>query len=284
MALHNRRRRLALLAERESEGDVFWSESFSERARVRLSHAFDSADAECSYQASSTAHQLILEDEGLRGLGFYDDPSRDLHAYLDACPDEMVPTVIEAMYQAVDIKGRPGQWGGSPARSLAASVAEILVEERIAYELDDGEMVSFSSKAMHVDVVEPALRLIGGADWAKVDEAYRSALAEISGGDAGDAITDAATALQEALKLLGATGGSLGPLVKSARKIGLLAPHDLAFEDIVSRTIDWVSADRSEVGDAHTVTAALKEDAWLTIHIVGALIVRLSSRTQRPKK
>lgn len=45
--------------------------------------------------------------------------------------------------------------------------------------------------------------------------------------------------------------------------------------------MQWVSAGRSTMGDAHHATSPLPEDAWLTVHIVGAIIVRLANQTPR---
>ena len=44
----------------------------------------------------------------------------------------------------------------------------------------------------------------------------------------------------------------------------------------------WVSADRSEMGDSHKAETTLtRDDAWLTVHVVGALILRLASEGGR---
>jgi hypothetical protein len=128
-------------------------------------------------------------------------------------------------------------------------------------------------------VVVPTLRLLAGrVDYAAVEIAYRNALEEISGGKPDDAITDAATALQEMLELLGCEGNALGPLIRDARRKGVLAPHDQTLGDAIAKIGDWVSADRSEMGDGHRgASAATRDDAWLIVHIVGALVLRLAS-------
>ena len=109
-----------------------------------------------------------------------------------------------------------------------------------------------------------------------MERAYQDALRELAGGDPADAITDAGTALQEALTVAGAKGNALGPLLKSARQLGLLRAHDAALEEGIVKLVDWVSADRSTLGDAHKASQARREDAWLTVHVVGALILRLA--------
>ena len=101
-----------------------------------------------------------------------------------------------------------------------------------------------------------------------MEKAYRKALDELHDGSPDDAITDASTALQEALSALGCKGKSLGILVNSAVANKVIDPHD-------KKLIDWVSADRSTKGDAHYVSSASTEDAWLTLHVVGAIILRI---------
>jgi hypothetical protein len=156
-------------------------------------------------------------------------------------------------------------------------VETVLAEERISYDFVDGEMVPFESKELHNAVIEPALHLLSGKkEFSGAEKAYLDALHELSKGDASDAITDAGTALQETLTALGCEGNALGPLLASARKQRLLGSHDYPLLTLLEKTIDWVSADRSNMGDAHKAGAATRADAWLTVHIVGAIIVRLS--------
>ena len=41
---------------------------------------------------------------------------------------------------------------------------------------------------------------------------------------------------------------------------------------MTERIVDWIGADRSQLGDGHTASGATAEDAWLAVHIGGALI------------
>lgn len=83
--------------------------------------------------------------------------------------------------------------------------------------------------------------------------------------------------------MLGADGNALGPLIASAQRKGIILGHDQALLETVARAASWVSADRSQVGDAHSVSAATREDAWLTVHIVGAVLLRLSAVENRSR-
>lgn len=86
-----------------------------------------------------------------------------------------------------------------------------------------------------------------------------------------DSAADAITALQEAPTAL-----------KSARAKGLLAPHDTPLLEAIERALHWVSADRSALGDSHAAaTRATVDDAWLTVHVVGAIILRLTASGPR---
>lgn len=277
--LHRRRKRLEEMARQEAAGANFWTDEFDEATRTKILHAF--TDAVGDYELptyASYARGLILRDEGWMRLTNQDTNSTyDFLNFLAVCEDDMVPTVVEAMFEAVAkaAVGGFGQWEAQ--RRLSSVIAVILREHRISYDLIDGQMVEFSSREMHEAVMVPALSLLAGrADLDKAESAYRDALDEISKGKAGDAITDAGTALQETLVVLGCSGNALGPLIKSAKSQGLLAAHDTPLLDAIERTMQWVSADRSETGDAHQAADATVDDAWFIGHIVGALMLRLA--------
>ena len=281
--LHARRRRLADLAAREVEGESFWSESFEMPLRVRLVHLMN--DMDYSEVFTTEARKMILRDEGVFTLsGSGRSTGDDFRTYVLSCPDDMMPTVIEAFDAALNdtlAQVRAGRAGR--ARGFAEVVNGLLREHRLSYEFDAGEMVPFSSRELHVEVVAPTLRLLGSdPTWHNVELSYRNALEELSKGDAADAVTDAGTALQEALTTRGADGKSLGPLIKSARSKGILAAHDAPMLDAIERVLNWVSADRSNTGDSHNAAPARIEDAWLIVHVVGALILRISTGSDRP--
>lgn len=282
MQLHFQRKRAAERAAREAAGESFWTTKFDDSARVRILHSFRDAVGESGLQYE-LARGLLLRRAGLLQLCRQTmNPHDDLLNYLLQCPDDMVPSVIEAMSHVCNdgsVKQRTYNWDSDVFDRL---VNLILLEHRISYELVNSEMIEFSSKELHQEVLAPALQLLAGRqDLARVESAYRDALKEISKGAPSDAITDAGTALQEMLQALGCTGNSLGPLIKSARENGFLAPHDSPMLGVVVKVLDWVSADRSERGDAHEVSSANIDDAWFTVHIVGAAILRLSKASKR---
>lgn len=200
----------------------------------------------------------------------------DFLAHFQRCSHEEFPTVIEALGFAMR------QTYTFNERQFEAKVNEILAEHRVSFEYIDMHMVEFELKELHVEVVAPTLRLLAGRQgWDDVEKAYRDALGELSSGNPEDAITDAGTALQEALNVLGCKGKSLGSLIRSARDSGILASHDSPMVEAIAKIMHWVSADRSTMGDAHNSASATRDDAWLTVHVVGALILRLATGNSR---
>ncbi|MCS7476396.1 hypothetical protein ACFFQW_04370 [Umezawaea endophytica] len=273
--LFSRRKRLERIAEKERQGESFWSNKFTENVRIRIFHAFGDATGAYTFACASLARDLILRDEGKFFLhNNMLNEAEDFFEYMMACDDEEMPMVIEAMYQGM----RGGRSSSVDPWAFTEVLKDILREARVSYEMINNQMVEFTSREMHVSVVAPVLELLAGdSKLRRVEVAYQDALKEISNGAGADAITDAGTALQELLTLLGCAGNALGPLIKSAKANGLIAAHDARMVDGIASIMHWVSADRSESGDAHSATKVSVEDAWLTVHVVGALILRLAN-------
>lgn len=275
--LFKRRKRLEELAKAEADGRSFWTPVFDDKARYKIVYAMNDAAGNSPVVTVREARALVLRDEGLPYLTRAGaDPLDDFFNKIMKCPDGDVPMLIEAI--ATTLRSATMQFGMVRPDAyvlFVETVNEMMREHRISFEIIDGRMVEHDSREMHVSVVEPALQLLGGQPrFANVETAYRNALDEIAKGNAADAITDAGTALQQALTVLGATGNALGPLIKDAERLGLVSPHD-------QKLLQWVSADRSVMGDSHQVSHATIDDAWLTVHIVGAVILRLAADTQR---
>lgn len=288
--LHNQRRLQRQREEEEAAGADFWVDIFPEPFRIQLDRYPSSAYGGNAADILGFARELILDDEGLRTLTGKGQANADMTAYIETCDDPMMPTAVEALGKSItEFVGRVNAYDPFVAREVQvaneryeAFVNERLQRHRIRFELIDGQMVEKNSLELHAAVVAPALRLLGGRrGWEKVETAYKNALDELHGGSAEDAITDAGAALQEALEAVGCKGNALGPLIVDARNRGLLAAHDQRLTRSIEDVMQWVSADRSAMGDAHHATAPSPEDGWLIVHIVGALIVRLSSGSAR---
>ena len=138
---------------------------------------------------------------------------------------------------------------------------------------------------MHTKVVVPTLSLLGGDNrYRDVETAYQEALGEISNGSPDDAVTDAARALETMLAILGCSGNTLGKKLTDARSRGLFGDHDSQLREALMKVGSWVASDRAETGDAHPGGVAIVDDAWLIVHIVGALILRLSRTPIRGRR
>jgi hypothetical protein len=271
--LHLARIRRQAVEETEAAGVNLWGAEFEAAALVRIEAGFRSHWT--TQHLSSVARRVRSRFERelgitLRGGGWDQIAGVLLTTYPYDGPS-LIPSMIEALAQVAEDGHLNDQING------------VLREHRISFELVEDQMIEFESKELHENVVVPTLRLLAGRkDWESVEGAYQKALEEVSRGDPSDAITDAGTALQETLVALGCEGKSLGPLLKSARSKGLLAPHDASLEKAIDGLVTWVSADRSEKGDSHKgASGASREDGWLTIHVVGALILRLVSGDER---
>lgn len=276
--LYKERKRLRERAEAEAGGKSFWTSAFDEKVRHKLLYATQDAAQREMQVISEMARRIILTGEGLPWLIDSSlEPHEDFGAYYFKCPDDDFPMVVEGIYRSMwDWLNAQGYYGVD-VRGWEERVRKILEEDRIAFDFAGGEMVPFESKELHEAIMAPALTLLRDPGFASAQTAYQHALEEVTKGKPGDAITDAGTALQELLVALGCDGNSLGPLIKSAKAKGLLGPHDATLTRAIEDTMSWVSANRSEKGDAHKADAASNEDAWLMIHVVGALMVRLGT-------
>lgn len=275
-AFYLSREREREFAEREAAGENLWSSNAPEHVRTKIVYAARNAsDPEVDPRhLFRAARDAVVEDLGWRYLKVQEDTSGDedfVQALMIAPSDEgLFPTLVEALHWAILTDPLTVN-----AVTFEAEVNDAFRRDRVAWELMDGEMIPFESKEMHAEVVEPALRLLSRRGWEDVETAYRKAIRELSAGSPDDAITDAGSALQEALQRLGCEGNRLDRLEKSAVAKGVLAGYD-------QKLVAWVAADRGQLGDTHKAeSGATHEDAWLAVHVVGALILRLAAEQPR---
>lgn len=270
------RKRKAALEAAELDGQSFWTDRFAEPARVKIHHAIVDSVGDGNWYLVVKARELVLRDEGLHTLtGSRRSEPDDFLLAVAQWEDSRIPTLIEAMSVVLDPRFNAGGVPFGALQRFSTRINGVLEEHRIAFELVDHRMVEFDSKELHAAVVQPALCLLGGsAEFVAIESSYQDALREISEHHYADAVTDAARALQETLRAVGCEGNALGRLLDSAVSKNLIVARD-------KKLVDWVSAERSQVGDAHVMTAPSKSDAWLSVHIVGALIVHLLSGESR---
>ena len=83
-------------------------------------------------------------------------------------------------------------------------------------------------------------------------------------------------------------GTALGPLwlqvvaTMEETWLGIVTPVEIGrMLEGIEKILQWISADRSQKGDAHTAEVPELDDAWLTVHVVGAVLLRLSKLSPR---
>lgn len=265
--LRSRRRREAESIELESAGESLWTESLDSRTVTRLNEVWRQLEEQ---EYRRTGHYKASGEIAttLRVQGGWQVSDAVLSGALKSTEHQALDLsldILEAFIQAY----------AERLPDIDDYINIILREHRIGYRVVEHQVLDRGSDELHASVVEPALRLLVVSKFQRAHDAYLDALKEITDGKPGDAVTDAGTALQEMLTALGCSGNALGPLIEDAVRKGFLVAHD-------KKLADWVSADRSTTGDTHHHSVATEADAWLTVHVVGALIVRLAdpSRTR----
>lgn len=161
-------------------------------------------------------------------------------------------------------------------------VNDRLLHARVNWLFEDGRFQERGNSVMHSEVLRPATLLLGDDPaFSTASDAFQSALTRLSKGETDVALTQAATALQEFFRALGVNGGnSVSDQLDHAQRQNIISPVDRA---LMKPLIDWVNGDRSERGNAHRHREGdvSKADAWLMMHVVGAVMVRLSNREPR---
>lgn len=155
-------------------------------------------------------------------------------------------------------------------------ITEVLEDHRIGFVFVNGSFQPRSGSVVDREVLRPTLEfLTGDPRFADADTTYCEALSAIQHRQPDEAITKACTALQSVLAALGCNSHKLSKQVARAIDKGLLAKHDKPLEG-------WLTADRGTLGSAHPGEGtATREDAWLTVHVVGAIILRLARGRSR---
>lgn len=278
------RRKMARESELVASGVSLWTEDFAPQARQKLAYAVSdliSAIGQPSEEDEVLTHidKKVVRSLGLATLGHLDyGSSWNVEFAIKTLDTDTVLTVLEVTLDTVtnlvnsDL-GYPFNQTKftSAVTGFRTTVEDILREYWVAFDLVGHEFVPVASRELHEAVVIPALTLLGGdSRFADAELSYRNALKEIHTGNPEDAITDAATCLQVMLTSLGASGNTVSKCVSWGVNHGLLTGYD---EKIGA----WVEAYRSHKGDAHNANPATVADAWLIVHVVGSLVVRLAA-------
>jgi hypothetical protein len=160
-------------------------------------------------------------------------------------------------------------------------VNERLLHGRVDWLFEDGRFQERGNYVLHSEVLRPATILLGDdPTFETASDAFQSALTRLSKGETDVALTQAATALQEFFRALGVEGNSVSDQLDKAQRAKVISGAD---RSLMKPLIDWVNADKSGRGNAHRHREGhvTKADAWLMMHVVAALMVRLSNKEPR---
>lgn len=161
------------------------------------------------------------------------------------------------------------------------TVNDLLLSARVEWHYEDGKFTSRGSLLLHTEVVRPVTTLLDSdPKFAKASAGFQTALTRLAENKPDVAITDAASAVQEFFRALGVSGNSIADQVNNAQKANILTAAD---RQLIKPITDWINADRSERGNAHHHRDGdvSRADAWLVLHVVAALLVRLSNEDPR---
>lgn len=290
--LYAERLRRKAQAEALTAGEVQWATELNRDVRIKLAAAWTDALSYIPHEYVD-AYKTAIQRRTTRSLARALTPSAmNTAGHTDEDRLSLIEAEHEALKAASDEMIDQGSGLGSVTRAiieaperLRQDVNRIFEAHLVGFHLhENSRLVPIDSHEMHNAVVAPVLYLLRSQpQFAAAETAYQNALKELRNRDPGDAITDAATALQEVLIALGCTGGALGDLISSARKKGLVAGADTPLTESIVKTVNWVATQRNQ-GEAHRAEHTMNmSDAWMVVHVVGALAIRLAEASTQPE-
>jgi len=163
-----------------------------------------------------------------------------------------------------------------PRQQFGVTIRTILSDHRVSYDFVEGQFVARGNQVMHNGIVEPTLSLLSGRKkFAAAETKFFDALKSIQESRFDDAVTDTCSALEETLDAVGCTGNTLNRKFQHAITLGIATGYD-------KKIVDWLSADRVDKGDTHSGgSKATRADAWLTLHVTGAVILCIAEAEKR---
>lgn len=192
------------------------------------------------------------------------------------------PARVPNTFSAIDFGGRLPESVWYNTEAFRTEANRILFEHRVAFKYVNGRLVEREHEELHAEIIQPLEKVLtDNPKFAKAQVAYRQAMISLASGNSGAAVVSAGGALEEALKALGAKGNDLNTLMKDAVYRKFLSGHDEKLKEAFRAITDWVNADRGNKGIAHGAADSARDDAWLAVHIAGALIVRLAGEEPR---
>lgn len=275
-------------ADEENRDGVTWTREFTRLTRARLAGVFADAFPEIrtrhAYE-SAVGEVLARHSEYPNGLVTLSS-TVTIHA-----SDFWMPDVLDAAAVALTkFDARPptasNQWG-RPAlidtSAILTAANDALLAGRVAFAFVDRRLRDRSGEPLHSTLITPfETALTGDPRFEAAERAYLQASGELATGHYGASITSAGSALQAALQSLGAKGNDLGALFSDGMRRGFLQGHDARLLDAFKSLGGWVTADRSNRGNAHGPASASRADAQFALHIVAATVLRLTTLHSEP--
>lgn len=275
MPSYKERKRLESLVFQEAEGRSFWTDGLDHAVKRKVAYVLDTVADKIAGPLGVTWTSRVWEIASNRFNFETGKPPEDYdyEALARESDDDIVLSFIEILADMIPTS--------ELFEAMRSEINRIFDDHRVNFQLAPNEQIfPRDSQEIHARVTLPTIQLLHGRpEFVKAETAYMDALREIADGRPANAITDAGVALQETLKALGVEGNALGDQLKAAKKMsGLFASRDQPLLEGISKFGSWASAERNINGDAHNVTAAVVDDAWLMVHVVGALILRLAGK------
>lgn len=293
--LPSRRAYLKSQAEAERQSGVRWISEINWKARRRIRTAFDASHnaggTDFVFRLNGAVNAIYSEGseaEILQGQTSWLRVDQDENGW-EATPTDEYLDWLQAASIALDRfhQEHEGEPIGSEPYEMALHfdpngfrqrVNDILLDRRIVYAFVDRQLLNRAEEPLHIDVVEPVSNLISSDPrYASAERAYGEALSYLASHQYGPSVTSSASAVQEALKAAGASGSTLGALVKSAKSKKIIRSHDARVLDLIDELNAWLNTDRAVNGNAHWASAAGQADARLAVHLAGAFILHILS-------
>lgn len=279
------------MAELEAAGQDLWVETLDQPARNKLAAATRRAINDRSSNANTDNLVKGLAQELCDKSGMVQLPASFVSRYGDVSVDlflenirninysvEMIFGLIELFWRYEATHSGIGFRKPESQGRYATAISEVLEDHRVKFLFVNGNFLPRDGSLIDTEVVVPALHfLIGDERYADAEQAYMRALKSVGENRPHDAISHAYTALQTLLQALGCgrREDALLKQLRSAVSRGILAQHDQALEG-------WLTSDRGNRSSSHPTSAPpTRQDAWLAVHVVGALMLRLGRGAPR---
>lgn len=290
--LPSRARYLKNRADHEAAHGIAWSNDTNAKARRHIYDAFvesyQSAHIATDQLTQSTVNDIFAQGSELARPTVSDFESACSESvWRELCPEAEFLDWLQA--SALALQRLAGKLNGSLAEvedysfryqfdheGYIRKVNDILLDRRINYTFVGGQIKERGAEPLHVEIIQPMEAAItSDPRFVAVEAAYKQASHSLATGQYGASITTIGSALQETFTALGVDGANLGAQFSTAKDKGLLLNIDEKLYDAYKKIGDWITANRSNRGNAHGAASAQREDAELAIHVIASLIVRL---------